>query len=566
MNAIRRLANSFLPLGRRYLNALSIIIFLLALLSYFNYVENVSITGFDDAYMFVRYADNFLSGYGVAWNRDGTQTYGVTSILYLFWIVVLRWLFPEVDSANVLIRASALFGLLAIGVNTITINSFVRSKTLAKLKLPLAASMTYLLLSPIYRFHAVSGMDTTLSIFVNSVLALLAFRLTFRSDPRSMLLTVLAGYLSFLARPDNLLYAICLPVSCQLLLSDIDQKKTSTRYLLGLFAVLLIDSIAKWTIFGDPLPLPFYAKTNGYYEGYIGAYQWNPMGYLIYFGSLVLPFLVLISLFVRKESMKIISAFMIPVAVTFAYFFSVVQIMGMEARYYVPALPFFVISSFLVLDRYLEEQHRNSYTWWLAGRHIRLRLLVIFGLITLLVQPAFRIFAGDIYERLFLLRDPTSGRMVNYKTASGQFPPELGWWSSIQAVSSIASNLPQGTRVAMSEYGFIGAQSPNVYIIDPLGLNDPIFAHQGFSAFEFFDRKPDLIWLPHPDYTAIVSSILNANEFWMEYDYYPGAFDYGIAIRRDSVSYQIIYEMVEKVWQQRYKNLELNWFLARPVP
>lgn len=566
MNAIRRLANSFFPLGRRHLNALSIIIFLLALLSYFNYIESVSITGFDDAYMFIRYADNFLSGYGVAWNRDGIQTYGATSILYLFCVAMLRWFFSEIDSASVLIRASALFGLLAIGVNTITINSFVRSKALTKLKLPLAVSMSYLLLSPIYRFHAVSGMDTTLSIFANSVLVLSAFQLTFRRYPHSMSLAVLAGYFSFLARPDNLLYVICLPVCCQLLLSDTDQKKASIRYLLGLFAVLLIDSITKWMIFGDPLPLPFYAKANGYYEGYIGAYQWNPLGYLIYFGSLVLPFLILISLFVRKEGARIISAFMIPVVVTFAYFFSVVQIMGMEARYYVPALPFFVISSFLAFDRYLEVQHRNLYAWSLVGRYIRLRLLVIFGLIALLVPPAFRIFAGDIYERLFLSHEPTSGYAVNYKADSGWFPPELGWWSSIQAVSSITSSLPQGTRVAMSEYGFIGAQSPHIYIIDPLGLNDPVFAHQGFSASEFFDRKPDLIWLPHPDYTAIVSSILTANEFWTGYDYYPGAFDYGIAIRRDSPHYQIVYETVEKIWKQRYKNLELNWFLARPVP
>lgn len=109
MNGIRRLANSFFPLGRRDLNALSIIIILLALLSYFNYIESASITGFDDAYMFIRYADNFLSGYGVAWNQDGIQTYGATSILYLFCIAMLRWFFSEIDSASVLIRCLFLF-------------------------------------------------------------------------------------------------------------------------------------------------------------------------------------------------------------------------------------------------------------------------------------------------------------------------------------------------------------------------------------------------------------------------------------------------------------------------
>lgn len=552
-SASKRLFNLFL---------LSVILF--SLLSYANYVRSISITGFDDAYMFVRYADNFLSGYGIAWNRDGIQTYGTTSLLYLFCIVALRWFFSEMSGAAVLILASGWFGVLAVGVNVIAVLSGVRSNILIRHKLLLAASLTCLLFSPVYRFHAVSGMDTTLSIFSNSVLALVAFQLASCKYPRLLLLAVLAGYLSYLTRPDNLVYAMGLPVCCQLLLSDKAQKKDSARYLFGFLAVLLVDSLVKWIIFADPLPLPFYAKTSGYYEGYVGAYQWNPLAYLIYFGSFVLPFLVLMLLYVQKKTVKVVGAFIIPVALTFVYFFSVVQIMGMEARYYAPALPFFIISGFLVFDRYLETRHANTNASLLTDRYIRLRLLTVFGLIILLVQPAFRVFAGEKYEKLFLSQERVISNAVGYKTISGQVPPALGWWASIQAVSDMASNLPAGTRLALSEYGYVGANAPDISIIDPLGLNDPVFAHDGFSAKEFFNRKPDLIWLPHPDYTKIAASILDSEIFLREYEFYPGAFDYGVAIRKESQHYEAIHEAFRLGWQASYPNLNMDFYIAYP--
>ncbi len=565
MNTTRQRSALFSPLSTQLFNALAVVILLFAFLSYFAYIKNAPLTEVDDAYMFVRYANNVLEGNGIAWNQDGIQTYGATSILYLCCIVLLRWLFHGMENATVLMRASALFGLLTIVVNALAINNFMRAKTLMQFKLPLAMSMAYLLLSPIYRYHAVSGMDTTISVFANSILAWASFRLTVRGDLRSILLTALAGCFSFLARPDNLLYAVFLPVCCQLLLSDRDQRKTSARYLIVFGAMLLIDSFVKWMIFGDPLPLSFYAKASGYYQGYVGAYQWNPVTYLIYFSSLVLPFVIPILIFIRKESLKIVAAFMIPIALTFIYFFSVVQIMGMEARYYVPALPFIVICSFLVVDHFLAQQSEKRFALQLLDRSVHFRLLTVVGLILLLTQSAFRNSAGDVYERLFLLRKGVDDHVAEYETKSGQMPPELGWWESIQAVSSLTSRLPEGTRVVMSEYGYIGAESPQIYIIDPLGLNDPVFSQQGFSASEFFNREPDLIWFPHPDYTAIVSAILDANEFWARYDYYPGLFDYGIAIRKDSRQYAMIYEVVENVSKESYGYPSIDPFLAQPV-
>jgi hypothetical protein len=119
---------------------------------------------------------------------------------------------------------------------------------------------------------------------------------------------------------------------------------------------------------------------------------------------------------------------------------------------------------------------------------------------------------------------------------------------------------PNGTKFAMSEYRYVGSQALQVHIIDPLGLHDPFFAHHGFSTDEFFSMNPDLIWLPHPDYSKINASILDSPEFWREYNYYPSAFDYGFAIRKDSAD--AIIEEVNKAWRKAYRELEITAYLA----
>ena len=52
-------------------------------------------TRVDDAYMFLRYADNILAGNGFAWNPDGPRTYGCTSIAHAFLVAGARALFPD---------------------------------------------------------------------------------------------------------------------------------------------------------------------------------------------------------------------------------------------------------------------------------------------------------------------------------------------------------------------------------------------------------------------------------------------------------------------------------------
>jgi hypothetical protein len=368
---------------------------------------------------------------------------------------------------------------------------------------------------------------------------------------------VLCAYLSYAARPDNLIYAALFPAFGIVLLSP-QKRKAAIYFLLGLAGFLAIDALLKFVVFGDPLPLPFYAKSNGYYDGYLGIDQWNTMEHLLTFVAMALPFLAILVFAVEQQTARICVVFLAPFVLTVGYYFRVVQIMGQEARYYYPSMPFLAICSFLTLGRSLNGRSRRS-----APGERELVRIMAFGLLAALATSSF--FRGlliQYYADHFVPRPTTYATNRNYDTSADRPLPRLGWTRSIAAFTEAAVSLPPGTRVALSEYGYIGAKAPHVYILDPIGLHDPYFARHGFSAEAFFRRRPDLIWLPHPDYSRIISEILDAGEF-QAYDYYPGAFDYGLAIRRDSGNYQVIYDVVASVWQQHYGDAEMSHYLAR---
>lgn len=510
-------------------------------------------TSFDDAYMFLRYADNVLNGHGIAWNPDGVQTYGATSLLYLLLIVLGRGLFSQADGSAVLVITSSVLGLASLIVMAVIGNRSAASEYFKshRLALPLLLAF-FFFLSPTFLFHATSGMDTTLAMLCNTLLIFAAMNWTAKQTAGSTAWLVLAAYASFLARPDNLIYAVLFPVIYGYFFHREQRMRMLVQFLAALIGVIALDTLVKYFIFGDPLPLPFYAKTVGYDDGYAGAFRWNPVAYLYDLFRALLPFLLFFIFSISKQTRMLAAAFFVPAAFTFAYYFSVTQIMGFGARYYFPSMPFFVIGGFLMLDLML--QQTSSVELFKQPMRVTTSIVVLL----FLFLPPVRTFLENAYEQYFI---PTaivyeSDLVKEVETAL----PELGWWESINIMADISSQLPAGTRISMSEYGLVGASAPQIMVIDPLGLHDPYFAHNGFSSAEFFSRKPDLIWFPNPDYTKIVASIQDDSTLWQEYDYYPGAFDYGIAIRKDADD--TIRQIIEKSWSEKYPDVAMSPLLV----
>jgi hypothetical protein len=118
----------------------------------------------------------------------------------------------------------------------------------------------------------------------------------------------------------------------------------------------------------------------------------------------------------------------------------------------------------------------------------------------------------------------------------------------------------------MTEYGLVGAQAPRAVIIDLLGLHDRAVALGGRSTRALFADPPDLIWMPHWDYTQMVRDLLDADALWVHYAFYPDAFTYGVALRLDGPRSAALERLFAERWAVAYPGIDRERYRARRAP
>jgi hypothetical protein len=507
----------------------------------------------DDAYAFCRYADHLLSGWGLSWNPGGPQTYGCTSLLYALWIAALRGITGLVCWRSLGLGAwlPALLAVFVMGM------ACSRAASSARMRHWLVALGFVCLCVCVQKgisvqggffFHAKSGMDTTTAILTNSLLVWAALDPRLSGSLKRVAVVACVSYLSFLARPDNLLYALLFP-GLFLALHPVGgpQRLRFLGCFLGVLVFLLaVDTAVKSIVFGDPLPLPYYAKRGAYYEGYVGAMQWNPAVYSWQFLSYQLVPVATLVLTANLRCWRLLVAGLVPCVLTFGYFATVTQIMGYQARFYFPALPFLAVMSYQALDTRIGAA--NAGAWprimvSLAVRGVLLGGVVVAGSIV-------KDEAASRYEDHCRRLNPNLMEPSPFRPAGTAEP--LGWGPSAEAVARMVQACPEQTVWAMSEHGYVSAAAPQVRIIDLAGLHDrntltgkPIVEH-------VLEQEPDVIWFPHRDYTGLVNGLQTSRAFGRAYDYWPGAFDYGLAVRKDSEQRREILRVVREVWRDCY--------------
>jgi len=324
----------------------------------------------------------------------------------------------------------------------------------------------------------------------------------------------------------------------------------------------LTDLTLKWLLLGTPLPLAFYAKQPGYYRGFVGEFTWNPFWFLQVALATVWPFLAAAILFSRRASARLLFVLLIPAAATLAALFSINQIMGHLGRFYFPSLPLFVVAGGLVTDRWLKglpEALASTESAPHLARSLLVRLacalLALFGGAQVL-QAAGRAYEGRAQTQ-------TLASLDGYRIPAAAPLPELDSWQASHEIARLAAEAPPGTSFAMSEHGLVGAHASRAVIIDLLGLHDPFFARNGFSAAELWRRQPDVIWMPHPDHTQMLRDIFDSDELWQKYVFYPDAFTYGLALRRDGPRYATLAGLLSAHWQAVYPGLAPEDYVAR---
>ena len=501
----------------------------------------------DDAYMFCRYADHLLRGWGLAWNPDGVQTYGCTSLLYTFWIAGLR---VVTDRAwpELLAIGSWIPGVLAVVVTGLACSRVGRVSLFRRRLAGISFAMLCVVVQGGYFFHLRSGMDTTTAMLLNALLVFVVVHPRFpESLPRACLAAGVA-WLAFLARPDSLIYVVCFGLGVALLCRERGRRTVRGALVFAgaLVVLLAIDAAVKHAVFGSALPLPFYAKSRGFYEGYVGAAQWNPYAFMRYFLFQNGVAVAVLLLAVGRRSWRLTLAVLVACLLTWGYYATVVQIMGYRARFYYPFMPFLIVAAYRALD--------GRWPVMLAGGPRWRREAVEGLLLTGIACGVFALFStsGMMNWQTESIRSADVGRqrVANYRPES--VARHLGLTETVGALSGLMDSCAPEAAWAMSEHGLLGAQHPLTPILDLVGLHDRATLTGESVVDHLFAERPDVIWFPHPAYRGMIAAMETRPEFRAEYDYWPGAFEYGIAVRRSSPCYLTLLGAMQQVWPELY--------------
>jgi hypothetical protein len=502
---------------------------------------------FDDAYMFYRYAVNVRDGLGIAWNPDGIPTYGTTSQLWTFF--VLPFTLVPLSLGHALQLASWLTGIAALATLAEAVTRQARSDALRVRSLAFAAIAVPLLLNPVFAFHLTTGMDTMLSLWANAavVFALLEY-VAAPTAGKSLIVGGLA-VVAVLARPDSGLCALGAPLLAWLTVHGPRRWRDLTG--LCILPVLLIGVellVCQW-YFQAPLPLGFYAKSLHSYAGFTS--HENAVQYAYMAGLCALPFAAVLAATLERDKLAITCALLIPAALTLLYLLTVRQVMGFVGRYYIPLLPFVILPALLSADAALVRGR-------VSARRVTVALAVTLG-----IYAAMRPFELGL-ERSYTARvvpQPIAVPSLPV-TPHTPMPRYERWYPTVPVLGSLVAALPPGAVVAASEVGYIGAIAPKVTVIDLVGLNDTRIGLHGFSMDQLLERAPDLIWMPHTDYTGLRAAILSDPRLYEQYVVVADAFNFGIAIRRSSALRGPLETGLRTAWAKLYPSTNLAEYVV----
>jgi hypothetical protein len=489
----------------------------------------------DDAYMFQRYAYNLLRDGRIAWNPGGEPTYGLTSPAFLVVVGPLVALFGE-RPALVATLASALPGFLFLALLGVLVlrstdaGRAARWIALMVVACCLAVSRT--------TFHFGTGMDTTFSLAFATVHLIVAHRAARRPDARSALVLGVMGGLAYLVRPELVLQALLLPASILVLSEERAARRCGARALVVTLTVLLVVLVACAAYFDSFVPLPFYAKSTGLYgpsmeAAFRGFGTTELVDFVVRYGPLFLIVVLDLPNHWRRgrasPSPLERGALLATVLLIAYHWLLVLPVMGYSSRFYQVVVPALAYLAATTLGRWYR-------TFEAAGRLAESRTAGALTLAALALSWSFLVPA-TISATRNLGRRVVEGRCCELDLLRHT---RTGWPSEYWYRLDLFAPLPDDLVIATTEVGLPGVLAPRKTIVDLAGLNESEFARQPFSAERLFERhRPDLLYMPHPNYAEMSRSIEQRLET-EGYDLYTAHqldTDFGVAIRRDSRHY-----------------------------
>lgn len=488
----------------------------------------------DDAYIFQRYAGNFLAEHRVSWNPHGEPTYGMTTPAFLAVTAPILAVCRGNPALSALL-ASAIPGFAFLGLmGVLMLRHTDVPRAPRRAALGLVALVIALSNTP---DHFASGMDTTFGLAFAVVYLIAASRLSRApSRARAVTLGVLGG-LTYWVRPEMLLYAALVPAAQMALGGDRAARRAGAEALLVTALTVGVELGICQLYFGSALPLPFYAKSTGLYgphivQVYRGVSTVELFAFLSGYWPLFAVVLLDAVLFarVRGETQPIERGLQAATLLLIAYhWLIVIPVMHYSSRFYQPTVPALAFLTARALGRF----HR-AFERGLGLDEARLAPLAAAAIAFLAYQLGTPLM-GHGKDFFLAIKDRRWPQLDVRRHATTDGPQ--GYWYALDRFMK----LPDDLVVATTEVGMPGVLAPKKVIVDLAGLNETEFAKKPFSAERLFTRyQPDLIYMPHSVYVTMNKDILAAPQF-KGYDYYPRAElktkDFGLAIRRDSKHY-----------------------------
>jgi hypothetical protein len=478
---------------------------------------------YDDAYFFKRIALNFLDHGRLAWNVDEGPSYGLTSQAFELLAVLVTLL-----TRNYYVLAVR--GLLVaclVAAYVLLLRCTARADR--------GMSATYAFCSPVILYTALSGMETAFALLL---IALFLWVLYARGASWHWAVAPGLVLLVYVTRPD----AALLITPILLFERFRETRRIPLREILLLGAGLGLILLAFRLGYGTALPLPFYAKSatfspyDAHFKDVSRAVRSLRFGLFL---ASALP-LLLLGAMKRDATNRILLGSAALYAIY--HYTSTIEVMGMQGRFYAPALPVLIVAASRGLTRQGTEKDRwtsallasgfvgaCALLWgvhWLPRRQDWFMDQVSTGLYIAAGASALLAFAAFADARS-LLRDgmawctlalTSAGLLFSYSMrAPGQLDDDAYLTRHAHHVTTYLGMTPLraclGDRIHVyhSEIGVTGLRFQNGTVSDLVGLMSPrwLFRTESFDAVCSAER-PEAIFLPHRNYRVLNQEITSS--------------------------------------------------------
>jgi hypothetical protein len=453
---------------------------------------------FDDAFFFIRYADNFLATGSFSWNPGGEPTYGNTSQFYQLLVTLVHWLVGQ-NMVFSLSLASAIGAIVAVAA-TFGCCWISLASTSSNLRAATIAVTAALLMVDLQIFEFIGmGMETTWAVAAVALatVGLLHVEGTPHNGWKQAAAALLVA-LVYSVRPDAVLIALAAPAG--MVAFGTAEKRRAGLIIIGMaisFIALLLLSF--WDYYGSALPISFGTKTPALSmlpaagRESVANISWLFLWHTIvrHIPEFLLAFAAIA--FRSRLSSALKGAVVGVFAFTIYHLYFVVPLMGELGRYYAPMMPIVYLLAAHTIWHLLAKLDPASKRFGLRSME-RLTLAILGALVIgKVLFSSYGLLSR--HHRALDADQALNTRDKAAVTAANAFFFYDG------RLTTLVDALTDKCVIAGTEDGVLSAYARGIQIIDISGLHDPQMAREGFSASRILDnQKPDVLIMPHAWY------------------------------------------------------------------